>query len=239
MISKSLKDRHILLVWCTLLLATACGPAQHTESEDNALGIKLRKKTKELAEHGEQTKDKTSKYISAVTDKQKRQQLLQEFLRKRDLESLANRNAKLFKKLREGAPTSTDTTITDSMDDHTTVYPMSGQYKILVIPVQFQDTKFERPEFFQPLPGGESQASTYLFGDDPNTLTSYYRHASLGKFHVDGVISPIITAKNDLAFYGESMGNGVSDRNAKELVAESVGQLKNLNMPEQWWTHNY
>lgn len=123
--------------------------------------------------------------------------------------------------------------IADAMQDHTEIYPLRGPYKILVIPVAFTDTGFADPDFYAPYAGGQSKAQNYLFGDEEGTLTTYYKHSSLGQFDLSGVVTPIVTVDNPLAYYGEAV-TGKSDKNARRLVVDALVKLKNRHSND-WW----
>src|SRR5690606_19607421 len=125
--------------------------------------------------------------------------------------------------------------ISRAMDGHTKVYKFEGEYNVMVIPVQFSDFKMEDIAFFTPDEDGKIKAQEYLFGDsNPDSLRQYYKHASMGKFLLDGEVTPVVTVDKTLAAYGESIP-GNTDRNARGLVVDTLEKLKALKTDQAWW----
>lgn len=142
---------------------------------------------------------------------------------------LAALEAKLYSKRTENRLESANRRLlAEQLDGHTSLYKLDGEYRVMVIPVQFQDVQFESPDFVR------NHAQEYLFGNHKDSLSNYYRHASLGKFQVGGEVTPIITVDGSLAEYGEAI-TGRSDRNARELVVQALTKLKELKTDDNWW----
>jgi len=121
-----------------------------------------------------------------------------------------------------------------ALKGHTKLYSFKGKYRVLVIPVQFSDTKFSDPDFFEKGVKGASQAQNYLFGNGPATMATYYKHASLGKFDLDGEVTGIVTVDGTLADYGEAVENK-NDKNARGLVVDALALLKERQQDTDWW----
>jgi immune inhibitor A len=124
----------------------------------------------------------------------------------------------------------------NAMSGHTKIYPLTGNYRVMVIPVQFSDVKFADASFFEPGKSGEAPAQNYLFGSHENSMTTYYRHQSLGQLDVSGEIAPIITVDGNLADYGEAVAQG-ADKNARGLVVQSLIKLKEQRQDPDWWSN--
>ena len=129
---------------------------------------------------------------------------------------------------------STNEEVIKAYGDHTKIYSFNGIYKVMVIPVEFKDAKFADPAFFRKNADGQSPAQDYVFGDNENSMTSYYKHASLGRMKLEGEVTTPITLDKDLAFYGEAV-KGSNDQNSRALVVEALKQLKS-KVPTQWWS---
>lgn len=123
-----------------------------------------------------------------------------------------------------------------ALEGHTSLYKLTGRYNVMVIPVQFADVKFKKPEFYEADDKGKVPAQDYLFGEHKNSLTSYYSHASFGQFKVGGEVTPIITVDKPLANYGKALGGGTNDINARGLVVEALEKLKALKSDQSWWS---
>ena len=117
---------------------------------------------------------------------------------------------------------------------HSKIYPFIGKYRVMVIPVQFSDVKFKDKSFFKANADGLSLASDYIFGDNKNSMTSYYKHASMGNFKLEGEVTPIITVDRTLKNYGEATA-GRSDKHANGLVIDALKKLKQIRTDENWW----
>jgi immune inhibitor A len=122
-----------------------------------------------------------------------------------------------------------------AMSSHTKIYPLSGSYRVMVIPVQFSDVKFADAAFFQAGKSGEAPAQDYLFGAHANSMTTFYRHQSLGQLDVSGEIAPIITVDGTMADYGEAVAQG-ADKNARGLVVQSLLKLMEHRQDPDWWS---
>ena len=146
----------------------------------------------------------------------------------KDPEAAAKLQAKLMAKLAQGSLVRVNEGIIKSVEGHTKLYRFTGKYKVLVIPVQFADTKMADADFFK------NKAQDYIFGSGPNTMASFYKHASMGKFHLEGEVAPIITVDHDLKSYGEAV-TGSSDKNAKGLVVDALEKLKEIKSDKSWW----
>ncbi|MCB0413099.1 MAG: immune inhibitor A, partial [Bdellovibrionales bacterium] len=156
--------------------------------------------------------------------------------KKTDQKSQANKNyierleEKLHEKLHQKNLISQNVRhISDALKGHTKTYKFSGHYKVMVIPVQFSDTTMNDVQYFQ-----SGKAKETLFGANERSLTEYYKHASAGKFIVQGEVTPIVAVDHPLAFYGEAVSNQ-SDRNARGLVVDALKKLKTMKTDESWW----
>jgi M6 family metalloprotease-like protein len=117
---------------------------------------------------------------------------------------------------------------------HTKIYPFRGKYRIIVIPVQFSDVKFEDKAFFKANSDGVSLAQDYIFGKNKNSMASYYKHSSMGNLNLEGEVTPIITVDKSLHNYGEAV-TGKSDRYANGLVIDALKKLKKIKTNQAWW----
>lgn len=142
--------------------------------------------------------------------------------------------AKARKKRMDASLFRTNESIIKANGKHTKIYPFTGKYKVMVIPVQFSDVKFEDPRFFKKGADGKSEAQEYVFGKSKNSMASYYKHVSLGNLKLEGEVTPIITIDRPLAEYGAAVANS-SDKNAPGLVVQALKQLKKLNKDMDWW----
>ncbi len=142
-------------------------------------------------------------------------------LKKKNQSSLVNTNRK-------------NLTIKGALEGHTKIYPFKGKYRVLVIPVQFSDAKFTDPGFFNPGPDGVSQAQDYLFGGGDGTMTTYYKHSSIGKLQLSGEVTDIVTVSGKLADYGEAVARS-SDKNARGLVVHALKELMKIKTDQSWW----
>jgi immune inhibitor A len=127
----------------------------------------------------------------------------------------------------------TNEAIVKAYGNHTKIYPFAGIYRVMVIPVEFQDAKFADPSFFKKNTDGNSPAQDYIFGKSANSMTTYYKHASLGRLQLEGEVTTPITVSKNLAHYGEAVTNS-NDKDARALVVEALKQLK-TKVSEDWW----
>ena len=58
--------------------------------------------------------------------------------------------------------------LSDEMRGHTSLYALKGEYRVMVIPVQFSDVKFRDAAFLQ------DRAQGYLFGNEKGSKSSHY-----------------------------------------------------------------
>ena len=207
-------ERHTAVVWACLILA-ACGskpkPASHQEQGLSSLSNQI----STLGAMRQQTDDPAAQRAIAT----RLDRLERAFADKRAGSTLATANMQELAR---------------AFDGHTTLYPLTGNYKVLVIPVQFEDVKFVRPEFYSPNASGKVPAQDYLFGDHKDSMSSYYRHASKGVFKVGGEIAPIITVPGKLVDYGEAVV-GANDKNPRGLVVEALLRLREQRADPEWW----
>jgi hypothetical protein len=139
------------------------------------------------------------------------------------------------KKTARALPRANDDIMKDKLSTHTKMHAMIGEYRILVVPVEFKDRRFDRPEFFaKGAAGDKSQAQDYLFGNHPDSMTQYYRHASFGKFNVTGEVVAPVTVDRTLAEYGEAV-TGANDVDARGLVVDVLEKMKAAHQNENWW----
>ena len=135
----------------------------------------------------------------------------------------------------KGLAATNQRSISKAMEGHTKTYKFEGNYNVMVIPVQFSDFKMEDISFYTPNQDGVIEAQDYLFGDsNPDSLRQYYKHASMGKFLLDGEVTPVVTVDKTLANYGESVP-GNTDRNARGLVVDVLEKLKQSHTDQAWW----
>jgi len=135
----------------------------------------------------------------------------------------------------KGLAATNQRSISRAMEGHTKTYKFEGNYNVMVIPVQFSDFKMEDISFYTPNENGDIEAQEYLFGDsNPDSLRQYYKHASMGKFILDGEVTPVVTVDKSLATYGESVP-GNTDRNARGLVVDVLEKLKQTHTDQAWW----
>ena len=151
-------------------------------------------------------------------------------LRIRELE------AKLADKRMAGSlPAVNDALLNEKLADHSRLGKMAGNYKVLVIPVQFADVKFDKPSFFTPDPQtGAIEAQNYLFGNHRDSMTEFYRHVSFGQFVLSGEVVPAVSVPGNLADYGEAVV-GNHDKNARGLVVDALKQVKAMGYSDSWW----
>ncbi len=121
-----------------------------------------------------------------------------------------------------------------ALEGHTKVYEFKGEYKVMVIPVQFSDEEMADPSFFKENTDGVVPAQEYIFGKDKNSMAQYYLHASMGKLKVKGEVTPIVTVNGTLKDYGEAVQGG-SDKNARGLVVDALVKLKQIKTDTNWW----
>jgi immune inhibitor A len=159
--------------------------------------------------------------LKKMSSKFQRDILIQKQIAKRNANGLSAVNEKRL-------------SVSRSFENHTKLYNFKGKYKVMVIPVQFKDKKFANANFFKKGPDGDAPAQDYIFGKHQNSLTSYYKHSSMGKLDLSGVITDIITVDKPLESYGAAV-DGSSDRNARGLVVEALEKLKKIKTDEQWW----
>ncbi|MBV1907312.1 MAG: immune inhibitor A [Pseudomonadales bacterium] len=98
-----------------------------------------------------------------------------------------------------------------------TIHPVYSDkdrpHKLLIIPVQYVDQKFDR---FNDEPNGDKKNQRYLekllFSKnlekpEPKTLTHYYYHQSKGRYYVTGKVFPVITVQHTSSYYGKPLQN--------------------------------
>lgn len=124
--------------------------------------------------------------------------------------------------------------LAEGMKPNTSFYSLKGKYKILVIPVQFTDIKFDRPDYLQTDKNGRNPLQESLFGSGANTLRTYYQHQSFGTLDVDGVIAPIVNVSKKLEEYGEAVV-GENDKDAQKLVVEALLGVIQKETSSDWW----
>jgi hypothetical protein len=122
----------------------------------------------------------------------------------------------------------------ESMKGHSDLYVFEGSYRVLVIPVQFSDVKFDNPDFYPKAFGGQAPVNEYLFGDNAHSMTTYYKHTSFGKFLLQGEVAPIVTVNRTMVEYGEAM-MGANDKNARGLVIDTLQKIKDQGVSSKWW----
>lgn len=117
----------------------------------------------------------------------------------------------------------------DMLGDHTTLYRLSGQFNVLVIPVEFSDRKFDNREFI------EKEAQEYIFGNNPGSLSTFYRHESGGKFKISGVVTAPVVVDKPLQYYGQQEGPS-HDIHARDLVVDALVRVRErMASNPSWW----
>jgi M6 family metalloprotease-like protein len=175
------------------------------------------KKTEQTSVDSPQIQSLTDR-LANEKDPLEQARLLNKLIEKRTQKSLFKVNEKLIK----------------SLSGHTALYEFSGPYKILVIPVQFSDVKFTDTELFSST-DGTKKAQEYLFGDNANSMSTYYSHISMGKFQLSGEVTNVITVDKKLVDYGEAI-SGQSDKDARGLVVDAIEKLKGSKNDADWWS---
>jgi M6 family metalloprotease-like protein len=209
-----MKLQSLLIV--TLLTGLACSRSDDkSPNADETIKETLANEAADLGVKEAQEKDPVKK---ALIQKEK-VRLEKKLAEKRQAKSLYKRNSKVIAKAMQG---------------HTSIYPLTGSYKVLVIPVQFQDASFAAPEFFKPDAQGKVPAQDYLFGKHKDSMSEYYKHSSLGALDVKGELAPIVTLDGTLADYGEATENS-SDKNARGLVAQALVKVMADVKDSSWW----
>ncbi|MEM6775573.1 MAG: M6 family metalloprotease domain-containing protein [Pseudomonadota bacterium] len=105
-------------------------------------------------------------------------------------------------------------------------------HRLLILPVQFEDTRFERFAGESGQAGlNESYIEELLFAGgaaqpEAGTLSHYFRHQSRGRYHVTGEVFPTVTLKRPLRYYGEpeqsSDGSWRTDKRARDVVQDAL-----------------
>lgn len=142
---------------------------------------------------------------------------------------------KLVNKLSTGAVAQTNISIMKSLNGHTQIYQLKGRYNTLVIPVEFAaEPRFDglfkdRSRFLS----GKAQKD--LFGNGPDSMHTYYQHASGGLFDVAGEVVEPVRVDRPLTFYGKAV-QGAKDEHAKELVVDALKKVKErVGDNPSWW----
>ncbi len=199
------------IFFLVILISSACSKKQSTT---DFLGDKKRGETADKIASLLETSGRKNqeKFHGMKPGSGARHEMIAKQMMKKMKQTLAIKNEKLLA----------------SIKGHSKIYPFNGQYRVMVIPVQFSDKKFSDEDFFK------EKAQEYIFGNNPNSMTSYYKHVSMGRLELSGEITPIITMKQPLAFYGEAI-TGRSDKNARGLVVEAIKELKKIKTDRSWW----
>ena len=199
------------------------GPAKvaETKSED----------ANKQRQHNDKTQADASEHLAKIKAKIKKKKNVE----KNDLKRVVSLEKKLRDKRQNKTLVRANTQIlAEAMKGHTSIYPFEGSYRVLVIPVQFTDFQFENPDFYDSQVG-PSEAQSYLFGSGSDSLTSYYKHASMGRLTLDGEVTSVVTVDQSLAYYGEAVAGRRNDRNARRLVVDALQKLKAQQTDESWW----
>jgi len=110
--------------------------------------------------------------------------------------------------------------------------PKDRPHKLLILPVRFPDTGYERFAG-DPAQGAKNQAyfQDLLFAGgpenpSPGTLSHYYWHQSRGRYNVTGDIFTVVELESPLHYYGRpeqsSDGSWRNDERATELVTDAL-----------------
>jgi len=212
----------LLLLLLASFVVTSCGPQQ---IKVTSLATRNEQSQKDLADAIASLPSEDSSEESFIDQEsgramgpKRRSSLIQKSRDKRDQASLFVTNERIIK----------------ANKGHSKIYPFIGKYRVIVIPVQFSDVKFDDKAFFKANADGVSLAQDYIFGDNKNSMASYYQHASLGNLTLEGEVTPIITVDKTLKNYGEAIV-GKSDRNANGLVMDALKKLKKIKTDQAWW----
>ena len=162
-----------------------------------------------------------------ATDQKHRDQILALEAKLKTLRSsIENLEAKIIDKITSGSLAQTNlNNIQGSVGDHTQIYSLKGKYNTLVIPVEFAsepgfDGKFKDASRFT-----SGVAQEEIFGMGPNSMRSYYLHASGGLLNVSGEVAAPVKVGQPLSFYGKAVA-GQNDKNAQALVVDALKQVQ-------------
>ncbi len=197
---------------------------------------KAKKSNDELSKMSEKTQQRLAAKVATLPAEDKTDRVFIEQESGRAMGPMARHGLinKAREKRMEASLFETNERIIKANAGHTKIYPFHGKYRVIVIPVQFSDVKFEDKAFFKPNSDGVSLAQDYIFGENKNSMASYYKHASMGNLKLEGEVTPIITVSKTLKNYGEAVA-GKSDRHANGLVIDALKELKKIKTDSKWW----
>lgn len=243
---KSLKNKSVVLTFGLLLgLTQGCSNSESENPSDQSKqeevkrqGIKSLAATSDLIAQKNSEMNQTKAAIDALSSEGGANSSELEQLKKLladQSQKLIDLEAKLLAaRTGQSLPKANQKIMQDSLEGHTTVYKFNGDYKVMVIPVQFSDVKFDRPDYFKRDDSGQSPAQDYLFGKGEKSLTTHYKHASLGQFNLEGEVMEPVTVEKTLEYYGEAI-TGSNDRQARRLVVDALLKIKEKGFSEEWW----
>jgi immune inhibitor A len=149
------------------------------------------------------------------------------------IDSLEN---KILEKISSGGLAQNNIAIMqESMANHTSVYTLKGTYNVLVIPVEFAAEENFDGRFVDASRFTSGLAQEELFGNNPNSMHSYYQHISGGMLNVTGKVVEPVRVEKPLTFYGKAI-TGSKDERARDLVVDSLKKLKErMGEDESFW----
>ncbi len=144
--------------------------------------------------------------------------------------------AKIIDKITSGGLSQTNlNNIQGAFGDHTSVYPLKGSYNTLVIPVEFASDEIFDGNFKDPSRFTSGIVQEEIFGNNPNSMHSYYLHASGGRLNVSGKVVAPVRVNQPLSFYGKAV-TGQNDQNARGLVVDALKEVqKRIGKDDSFW----
>lgn len=196
------------------------------KSETNA--IEISNLQKQVAVLNSQILELDSRYSAEVSILQSKLLILRN--------TIDRLEEKIVDKITSGGLSQTNlNNLQGALGDHTTLYSLKGSYNTLVIPVEFAadevfDGKFKDPSRFT---SGEAQEE--IFGKNPESMRSYYLHASGGKLNVSGLVVNPVRVSQPLSYYGKAV-TGQNDQNARGLVVDALKEVqKSVGNNDKFW----
>ena len=215
--SKAQVTKNAILIIALLISTSACQKSTKKEptGKDRVFGG--------MAEIVAEKKSEANKLGEGTPERQALEETIKKLLEKLNEKRLSSSLSRANQSL-----------LANQMNENTKLYSLKGKYNVMVIPVQFNDVKFMRPEYFSKSDGKKSLAEEAIFGESEHSMHSYYLHESQGLLDVSGVITPIVTAPKDLVEYGEAIG-GNNDKDAQHLVVHALKELMKQQSDAKFW----
>ncbi|MDZ4663111.1 MAG: immune inhibitor A [Pseudomonadota bacterium] len=211
------KIQGLTLLLALLLGTSACQKSQKLSPTRNDIILG------DLAKNVAEKKAEANKLDEGTSERQAIEEAIKKLLEKLNEKRLSSSLSRANQSL-----------LANQMNENTQLFSLKGKYNVLVIPVQFADVKFMRPEYFAKGQSGKSLADEAIFGENENSLHSYYSHESQGLLDVRGEIAPIVTAPKELVEYGEAIG-GSNDKDPQHLVVHALKELMKLQNDPKFW----